>query len=113
VESCISMHVPVVTDLVFVEYAANYDDDCSYERLVPATARRAPHSSAALQPQRRACISWHARRRARRCVVCSRTGGAWRSSSSTCPSSGPRAHRAARCRRRSRRATSTSHTLAL
>ena len=34
VESCISMHVPAATDLVLVEYAANYDDDCSYERLV-------------------------------------------------------------------------------
>lgn len=34
VESCITLHVPRAADLVFVEYAANFDNARAYERLL-------------------------------------------------------------------------------
>lgn len=34
VESCVTLHVPLAADLVFVEYAANFDNERAYERLL-------------------------------------------------------------------------------
>ena len=42
VESCITLHVPVASDLVFVEYAANFDNPRAYERLLRRLLRYRP-----------------------------------------------------------------------
>lgn len=39
VESCLSFHVPEAADLVFVEYAVNFDNSVEYERLLRRSAR--------------------------------------------------------------------------
>ena len=45
VESCVTLHVPVAADIVFVEYAANFDNPRAYERLVRRLIRY-PHRPA-------------------------------------------------------------------